>query len=47
VDDAVRQAVTAIQAAQTAVTRVHLVLYDQRTYAMADRILTGEFLKKT
>jgi O-acetyl-ADP-ribose deacetylase (regulator of RNase III) len=47
VDDAVRQAVTAIQAAQTAVTRVHRVLYDQRTYAMADRILTGEFLKKT
>jgi O-acetyl-ADP-ribose deacetylase (regulator of RNase III) len=38
VDDAIRQALTALRSAQTAVTEVRLVLYDNQTFRMAQGI---------
>ena len=40
-EDAIRQAVTAIREAQTAVTDVRLVLFDAATYAAARAVLEG------
>jgi O-acetyl-ADP-ribose deacetylase len=38
VDDAIHQAITAIRTAQTAVTEVRLVLYDNQTFRRAQRL---------
>lgn len=41
-DDAVRQALTAVRAADTAVERVVLVLFDQATFTLAQDVLAAD-----